>query len=153
MVEITHRLRSSGSTFMYLYHLISIDLQSSRSFNTHTAKAYNIYRHTVEVRLVYAIAWIKLLIKGSSARRKISRGGVNKVIKFILNYIKNRLLLILKIILIRLLIASNSFLLFCSTLILILILIYLKLLGYSNYWLPLGSFPVVINIGLPPVRS
>ena len=23
---------------MYLYHLISIDLQSSRSFNTHTAK-------------------------------------------------------------------------------------------------------------------
>ena len=34
MVEMTHRLRSSGSTFMYLYHLISIDLQSSRSFNT-----------------------------------------------------------------------------------------------------------------------
>ena len=82
-----------------------------------------------------------------------SRGGVNKVIKFILNRIKNRLLLVPKIVLIRLLIASNSFLLFCSTLILILILIYLKLLDYSNYWLPLGSFPVTINIGLPPVRS
>ena len=26
----------TGSTFMYLYHLISIDLQLSRSFNTHT---------------------------------------------------------------------------------------------------------------------
>jgi hypothetical protein len=40
-------------------------------------------------QVVYIIAWIKLLIKGSSARRKISRGGVNKVIKFILNRIKN----------------------------------------------------------------
>ena len=77
----------------------------------------------VERRVVYAIARIKLLIKGSSARRKISRGGVNKVIKFILNCIKNQLLLIPKIVLIRLLIASNSFLLFCSALILIIILI------------------------------
>ena len=38
IIEMTYRLRSSGSTFIYLYHLISIDLQSSRSFNTHTVK-------------------------------------------------------------------------------------------------------------------
>src|SRR5882724_12816510 len=41
MVEMTHGLRSSGSTFMYLYHLISIDLELSRSFNSHTAKSYS----------------------------------------------------------------------------------------------------------------
>jgi hypothetical protein len=35
---MTYRLRSSGSTFMYLYHLISIDLQLSCSFNTHLQK-------------------------------------------------------------------------------------------------------------------
>ena len=75
------------------------------------------------------------------------------MIKFILDRIKNRLLLIPKIVLIGLLIASNSFLLFCSALILILILIYPKLPGCSNYRLPLGSFLVAINIGLPPVRS
>jgi len=33
---LSHRLRSSGSTFMYLVHLITIDLELSRSFNTHT---------------------------------------------------------------------------------------------------------------------
>ena len=69
--------------------------------------------------MVYAITRIKLLIKSGSARRMISRGGVNKVIEFILDCIKNQLLLIPKIVLIRLLIASNSFLLFCSTLILV----------------------------------
>jgi len=34
---LSHRLRSSGSTFIYLVHLISIDLELSRSFNSHTA--------------------------------------------------------------------------------------------------------------------
>ena len=38
IVKITYRLRSSGSTFTYLYHLISLDLQLSRLFNTYTAK-------------------------------------------------------------------------------------------------------------------
>src|SRR5712675_24652 len=41
MVEMTHRLRSSGSTFMYLYHLISIDLQLSHSFNSPTLHCYS----------------------------------------------------------------------------------------------------------------
>jgi hypothetical protein len=36
---LSHRLRSSGSTFMYLFHLISIDLELSRSFNTHTLQS------------------------------------------------------------------------------------------------------------------
>jgi len=33
---LSHRLRSSGSTFMYLVYLISIDLQLSRLFNSPT---------------------------------------------------------------------------------------------------------------------
>jgi hypothetical protein len=111
------------------------------------------YRHTVERWVVYAIARIEPLIKGSGTRRKIGRGGVNKVIKFILNRTKNRLILILKIVLVGLLIASNSFLLSCSALILIFILIHPKLPSCSNYQLPLGGFPVAINIGLSPVRS
>ena len=39
--EMSHGLRSSGSTFMYLYHLISIDLQSSCSFIPPHCKAYS----------------------------------------------------------------------------------------------------------------
>ena len=31
-----------GSTFMYLYHLISIDLQLSRSFNSHTLQSLHL---------------------------------------------------------------------------------------------------------------
>ena len=34
----SHRPYGQASTFVYIFHLISIDLQSSRSFNTHTAK-------------------------------------------------------------------------------------------------------------------
>ena len=33
---LSYRLRSSGSTFIYLVYLITIDLELSRSFNTHT---------------------------------------------------------------------------------------------------------------------
>ena len=35
------------------------------------------------------VAWIELLIKGSSTSRKISRGGLDKVFEFILNCIKD----------------------------------------------------------------
>ena len=35
------------------------------------------------------IAWNKLLIKSNYAWRKAYRGGVNKVIKFVIDYIKD----------------------------------------------------------------
>jgi hypothetical protein len=43
--KMSHGLRSSGSTFMYLYHLISIDLQLSCSFNTHTLQSLHLLRY------------------------------------------------------------------------------------------------------------
>jgi hypothetical protein len=39
MVEMSHGLRSSGSTFVYIYHFISIDLESSCSDNSHTLQS------------------------------------------------------------------------------------------------------------------
>jgi hypothetical protein len=41
--RLSHRLRSSASTFVYIYHLLSIDLQSSRSCNSLHCKAYILY--------------------------------------------------------------------------------------------------------------
>jgi len=62
MVEMSHGLRSSGSTFMYLYHLISIDLESSRSFNTHTLHCYKKYIPT-KSRPYSALNYLILLLK------------------------------------------------------------------------------------------
>ena len=38
LLLVDHRRHPLATYLMYLFHLISIDLESSRSFNTHTAK-------------------------------------------------------------------------------------------------------------------
>jgi hypothetical protein len=43
MVEMSHRLWSLGFTFMYIYHLISIDLQLSRLDNSYTLQSLQYY--------------------------------------------------------------------------------------------------------------
>ena len=73
MVEMTYGLRSSGSTFMYLYHLISIDLQLSRLLNSPTLHCYNLassaaalyqaYDHSYyTIRLTVTLAVTALII-------------------------------------------------------------------------------------------
>ena len=74
------------------------------------------------------------------------------MIKFIVNFVKDRLFLILNIIRIRFLNVFRSFLYSYLTLIYILILSYLELLSCVNYWLPLGGLQIISNIVLPPVR-
>jgi hypothetical protein len=64
---------------MYLYHLISIDLQSSRSFNTHTAKLTSSYRpkfKTMKLQLIALAAFVAFVtavplaeMPGSGSRR------------------------------------------------------------------------------------
>ena len=49
---LSHRLQSSGSTFMYLVHLITIDLELSRSFNTHTCTVTSTLPNSFLFRLV-----------------------------------------------------------------------------------------------------
>jgi hypothetical protein len=74
------------------------------------------------------------------------------VIEFVVDFVKDRLFLILNIIRIRFLNVFRSFLYSYLTLIYILVLSYLELLSYVNYWLPLGGLPIASNIVLPPVR-
>ena len=106
----------------------------------------------VEAQVAGAITQSKLLIKSSYAWRKACRGGINKVIKFVVNFVKDRLFLILNIICIRFLNVFRSFLYSYLTLIYILVLSYLELLSCVNYQLPLRGLLITSNIVLPLVR-